>query len=250
MKDMKKILKIVVLPLIFSLIAISCEIDNYEGPDAKITGRFLDSKTGELVGTDITNGNSIGAYELGWDSESRQNWVIKNNGEYTNNLVFASTYRLEFSNCNFFPFTVENFVIKKGENEHDFTVTPFIRVTNPAITYDAATKTVKATFGLEAGGDNIKLNEIRLFAFTDHWVGNYVKFAISGSDCYKRASANQVGSTIGTDTYTLTMNVDANSALFKYSRNYYFRIGALATVSGVGTVRHNYSPLVVLPIER
>lgn len=100
--------------MIFSLMVISCEIDNYEGPDAKITGRFLDSKTGEMVGTDITNGNSIGAYELGWASESRQNWVIKNSGEYTNNMVFASTYRLEFTNCNFFPFTVDNFVIEKG----------------------------------------------------------------------------------------------------------------------------------------
>lgn len=247
---MKRFLKTGVLPLIFSLMVISCEIDNYEGPDAKITGRFLDSKTGEMVGTDITNGNSIGAYELGWASESRQNWVIKNSGEYTNNMVFASTYRLEFTNCNFFPFTVENFVIEKGENVHDFTVTPFIRVTNPSITYDATNKTVKATFGLEAGGNNIKLNEIRLFAFTDHWVGNYVKFAITSSDCYKKAASNQVNATIGTDTYTLTMNVESNASLFKYTRNYYFRIGALATVSGVGTVRHNYSPLVVLPIER
>lgn len=247
---MKRILKIAVLPLLLSLLVISCEIDNYEGPDAKITGRFLDSKTGELVGTDITNGNSIGAYELGWASESRQTWAIKNTGEYTNNLVFASTYRLEFTNCNFFPFTVDNFVIKEGENVHDFTVTPYIRVKNPNITYDASTKTVRATFSLEAGGDGVKLDEIRLFAFTDHWVGNYVKFAIATTDCYKKASSNQVNATIGSDTYTLTMNVEANSALFKYSRNYYFRIGALAKVSGVGTVRHNYSPLVVLPIER
>lgn len=250
MKDMNRIIKIAVLPLIISLLAVSCEIDNYEGPDAKISGRFLDSKTGELVGTDITNGNSIGAYELGWASESRQNWAIKNTGEYTNNLVFASTYRLEFNNCNFFPFNVENFVITKGENVHDFTVTPYIRVKNPSITYDATTKTVKATFGLEAGGENIKLNEIRLFAFTDHWVGNYVKFAVASSDCYKKASSNQVSSTIGSDTYTLTMNVESNATLFKYTRNYYFRIGALATVSGVGTVRHNYSPLAVIEIPR
>lgn len=247
---MKQIIKIAVLPLILSLLSIACEIDNYEGPDAKISGRFLDSKTGDLVGTDITNGNSIGAYELGWASESRQNWVIKNSGEYANNLVFASTYRLEFTNCNFFPFTVDNFVIQKGENVKDFTVTPYIRVKNPSITYDATTKTVKATFGLEAGGENVKLNEIRLFAFTDHWVGNYVKFAITSADCYKKAASGQVSATMGTDTYTLTMNVASNASLFNYTRNYYFRIGALATISGVGTVRHNYSPLVVIPIEK
>ncbi len=247
---MKNILKILVLPLIISLLTFSCEIDNYEGPDASISGRFLDNVTGELVGTDITNGNSIGAYELGWASEARQNWVIKNSGEYTNNLVFAGTYRLELNNGNFYPFVVNDFVIEKGSNTHDFTVTPYIRIKNPEIRYDAGTKIVTATFNLEAGGTEVKLNEIRLFAFTDHWVGNYVKFAITSADCYKRASNNLVSATISGDKYTLTMNVADNGSLFKYTRNYYFRIGALASVSGVGTVRHNYSPLTVINIER
>lgn len=247
---MKNILKILVLPLVISLLAISCEIDNYDGPDASISGRFLDNVTGELVGTDISNGNSIGAYELGWASEARQTWAIKNSGEYTNNLVFAGTYRLELNNGNFYPFVVNDFVIEKGSNTYDFTVTPFIRIKNPEIRYDAATKIVTATFNLEAGGTDVKLNEIRLFAFTDHWVGNYVKFAIASADCYKRASNNLVSATISGDKYTLSMNVADNASLFKYTRNYYFRIGALATVSGVGTVRHNYSPLTVINIER
>ena len=247
---MKNILKILVLPLVISVLAISCEIDNYDGPDASISGRFLDNVTGELVGTDISNGNSIGAYELGWASEARQNWVIKNSGEYTNNLVFAGTYRLELNNGNFYPFVVNDFVIEKGSNTYDFTVTPFIRIKNPEIRYDAATKIVTATFNLEAGGTDVKLNEIRLFAFTDHWVGNYVKFAIASADCYKRVSNNLVSATISGDKYTLSMNVADNASLFKYTRNYYFRIGALATVSGVGTVRHNYSPLTVINIER
>lgn len=247
---MRNLLKIFVLPLIISLFAISCEIDNYDGPDASISGKFIDNVTGELVGTDITNGNTIGAFELGWSSEARQSWAIKNTGEYANNLVFASTYRLEFSDCNFYPFKVNDFVIKKGSNTYDFKVTPYIRIKNPNITFNAGNNTVTATFNLEAGGENVRLNEIRLFAFTDHWVGNYVKFAITSSDCYKRAASNQVSATISGDQYTLTMNVANNAALFKYTRNYYFRIGALGTVSGVGTVRHNYSPLTVIKIER
>lgn len=31
----------------------SCEIDNYEGPDASIHGSILDEQTGELVGSDM-----------------------------------------------------------------------------------------------------------------------------------------------------------------------------------------------------
>lgn len=249
MKRIPYILSLIVAAV--ALMTVSCEIDNYEGPDATISGKFIDSASGELVGTDISNGNSIGVYELGWKTEAKQTWAVKNTGEYANNLVFASTYRLEFTDCNFYPFKVEDFVINKGANTHDFTVTPYLRIVNPSITYDGSTKTVTARFALQKGGNEVNLNEIRLFAFTDHWVGNYVKFPVTSASSYKRAANNGVSATINPETiYELTMDVSANADLFKYSRNYYFRIGALATVPNVGTVRHNYSPVVVLNIER
>lgn len=248
---MKRIPYILSLILAISLLTVSCEIDNYDGPNATIAGKFIDSTTGELVGTDISNGNSLGVYELGWKTEAKQTWVVKNTGEYENNLVFASTYRIEFTDCNFYPFKVEDFVITKGGNTYDFTVTPYLRVVNPTITYDGGNKTVTARFSLQTGGDNVRLNEIRLFAFTDHWVGNYVKFPITSASCYKRVANNGVSATVTPETiYELTMDVSANASLFKYSRNYYFRIGALASVPNVGTVRHNYSPVVTLNIER
>ena len=248
---MKNIIKSLALIILFVALTTSCEIDNYDGPDASISGKFIDNATGELVGTDIVNGNSIGAIELGWATESRQNWAVKNTGEYTNNLVFASTYRIEFTSCNFYPFVVNDFVIKKGENNHDFTVIPFLRIKNPNIVYDSQSKTVKATFNIEAGGSNVTLNEIRLFAFTDHWVGNYVKFGITSGSCYKRASTGDISSIINpSQQFELVIDVAGNPDLFKYSRNYYFRIGALANVSGVGTVRHNYSPLVAINIQK
>ena len=47
-------------------------------------------------------------------------------------------------------------------------------------------------------------------------------------------------------TYSLTIDVSEHTNDFKYQRNYYFRVGALASVSGVGTIRHNYAPYVVI----
>lgn len=47
---MKKIL-LFVSCFLFAL--TSCEIDNYEGPDASIHGSILDEQTGELVGSDM-----------------------------------------------------------------------------------------------------------------------------------------------------------------------------------------------------
>jgi hypothetical protein len=249
---MKNILYLLVLSCFISLMTVSCEIDNYNKPDAQISGKFSDAVGGALVGTDISNGNSIGVYELGWPTEAKQTWNIKNTGEYTNNLVFAAKYRFEFTSCNFYPFIENDVVLNKGANTHDFTVTPYLRLKNPTITYDAATKIVTATFSIEKGGtDNILMKEYRLFAFSDQWVGNYVKFAISNAACYKTGLSVVPD---GTTVYTLTMDVAANATLFKFTRDYYFRIGALATVpasvANAGTVRYNYSPLVTLNIVR
>ena len=47
---------------------------------------------------------------------------------------------------------------------------------------------------------------------------------------------------------TLSIDLGQNADVLKYSKNYYFRIGALADVSGVGTVRHNYAPVVVIKL--
>ena len=61
---MKKILLFCVMLLYFAL--TSCEIDNYEGPDASIHGSILDEQTGELVGSDMENGNAI---------KVREHWI-------------------------------------------------------------------------------------------------------------------------------------------------------------------------------
>jgi hypothetical protein len=229
---------------------VSCKLDNYEQPNAQVTGRILDAVTGDLVGTDYSSGNAIGLYEQGWPTEARQTWTVKNTGEYTNNLVWAATYRIEFINCNFYPF-LDTITLTKGANTVDFTVTPYLRIKTPSITYDDATKKVTATFYLEKGGTGATtLKEYRLFAFTDMWVGNYIKLAITTTDCYKTFSGT--GTALAATQYTLTMDIAANSSLFKYTQNYYFRIGALAVITPatVGTIRHNFSPLVKINIPR
>jgi hypothetical protein len=220
----------------------SCEIDNYEGPDASFAGAVKDAATGEPVGTDILNGSTIRAYELGWETLTAQTWVIKNTGEFQNDMVFAARYNLEFINGNFFPFTVENFEIKKGENRHDFEVTPYIRIKDPDISLDRANHRILATFRLQAGKPEVKLSAVRLYAFTDIYVGEQVKFDLKGSAFHQTfRPAEEI---TGGIAYTLSIDLKENAEIFRYSRNYYFRIGALADLSNVGTVRHNYSPVV------
>jgi hypothetical protein len=91
----------------------------------------------------------------------------------------------------------------------------------------------------------VKLSAVRLYAFTDIYVGEQVKFDTAGSAFRQTFSpAKDIDDT----TYTLSIDLTENSNFFQYSRNYYFRVGALASVSDVGTVRYNYAPLVVIPL--
>ena len=208
---MKKIL-LFVSCFLFAL--TSCEIDNYEGPDASIHGSILDEQTGELVGSDMENGNAIKVREHGFTNATDQTWYITNTGEYRNNMVFAATYDVRFENGNFYPFEVKDFVVK--------------------------------SFSLEAGKQEVKLKEIQLFAFSDMWVGNNVKLTLNGgTDKQVFSPSTAINSA---DIYTLSIDLGQNADVLKYSKNYYFRIGALADVSGVGTVRHNYAPVVVIKL--
>lgn len=243
---MKKVL-LAAASILFLL--TSCKLDNYDGPNAKIHGKILDEKTGELVGTDIQQGSQLMVYEQGYAAaethSNGQTWVIKNTGEYRNDLVFAAQYEVIFQNGNFYGFT-QMIDIKKGDNEIDFKVTPYLRVKDCTISKSGSVITAK--FKLEGGKGGEKVKEIQLFAFSDIWVGNYVKFNPAFAPADPRPDKISLDEVVDpSKEYTLTIdtNHEKFKNFFKYSgKNYYFRVGALATgISGAGTIRHNYSKL-------
>lgn len=224
----------------------SCEIDDFPGPDAQVFGAILDSLDGALVEQDIQTGSQIEVQELGFPTLVSQFWVIKNNGEYRNNLVFSNNYDIYMRNGNYFPYSLKSVSITSGENEVDFRVVPYIRVKNCTITRDQVNNRIVATFSLEAGKPVAKVKTIRLYAFSDQYVGEYIKFATTGT-----GFSQTFNPTITIDpatTYTLYIDLAANSALLKTGRSYFFRVGAMADVTGVGTIRTNYAPNVKITL--
>jgi hypothetical protein len=246
---MKKTLYYLSLIISLVLFATSCEIDNYPYPDAQVFGAIRDSLGGALVETDLNTGSVIGAYELGYETPVLRNWVIKQNGEYRNNLVYSNKYDIVFQSCNFFPYTLKGVDIKPGANEIDFRVVPYIRIKNPSITYDAATNKINATFSLEGGKPTVKVARITLYVFTDIYVGEYVKKTISTGTGQPTRTLSGADQTINPETiYTLSIDLAANASVFAIHRNYYFRIGAMAIQPGVGTIRTNYAPYVKIAL--
>jgi hypothetical protein len=71
--------------------------------------------------------------------------------------------------------------VKRGYNERDFLVTPFLRINNASIIYDASSDKIIAKCKIEAGGSDVTINQIRLFVFTDKWVGNRINSGIQGA---------------------------------------------------------------------
>ena len=155
--------------------AVSCsmfELDSFEGPNAQVSGRFLDSKTGEQMGIESSvysywdwgswsmKTESAGALVVSED----QNWLVRFDGKYRNNLVFAADYKVDTRYLPCYPPTNDNFTLKKGGNTVDFTVTPYCRIVNENISYNAAAKKIVATFQVELG-DGTKANSIDNVAF-------------------------------------------------------------------------------------
>ncbi len=54
--------------------------------------------------------------ETGWDSEEVQEWYVKYNGTYQNDLVFAGEYKLDFTKLNVFNQSDVTFKLEKGTN--------------------------------------------------------------------------------------------------------------------------------------
>lgn len=238
-----------ILPLL--LLAVSCdwfELDNEDSWDASIEGRFLDSKTGEPVQLGYTTSSSFSIYELGWDGEEAQTWYAKPNGTYVNKLAWAGDYRIQSTSSNYYPLT-EEFTIAKGANDKDFTVTPYARVIDPSISYDAASHRLVARFKVEYG-DAAKTTsmKVKLFGFTD-------RFVSQSFDNFTDASTKlEYGvPTDGTTEVTLYVDVtdkSANNSQFQYNRTHYLRIGACATGVDWATwtfvnasANYNYSPV-------
>jgi hypothetical protein len=232
----------------------SCKKDNYPYPDAQVHGAMRDTIGGGLVETDMNSGSTIGAWELGIfaANPNRKGWVIKQNGEYRNNLVYANDYKFEFTSCNFFPHDTLG-VVKPGDNLIDFRVTPFIRIKNLSITLDAVAKKINASFTLEGGRPSVKVSKISLYAWTDMYVGEYVKKTLATGTGQPTRTLSGAAQTINPATvYTLSIDLAANQATtkdgFGVHRNYYFRVGAMASQAGVGTIRTNYAPYVVIAL--
>jgi hypothetical protein len=105
-----------------------CKLDNYDAPNATLTGRLIDSETKEAVPAQTPNGARIRIYEFyknEWSPQPNDFWV-KQDGSFENKAVFAGKYRIAAEG----PFAafepIETDI--SGTKNLDITVTPYLRL--------------------------------------------------------------------------------------------------------------------------
>ena len=277
---MKKFIISIALLLAALSVTVSCsmfKLDNFDGPNAQVTGRLLDMETGELVSLEAaqsqtfswttwsyvttTDYGAIVVYEQGYvpptwagnpedytGKDSGQAWLVRFDGQFTNNMVFAGTYKYSLQKllpCYDPEEGKDTFVLKEGKNKVDIGVLPFCRVKDPKISYDAASKKMIAQFYVELGDPSRanKISNVIFSANTQLFVGgNNLNLAKD----HKPAKAQDVkpGELI---TLEIDTTAPENADLFKYStQDRYFRIGAMAEGNGYNSEKnkyYNFSPI-------
>lgn len=270
---MKRLLiKIACLVAAGSLLT-SCDLfklDNYDGPNAQVSGRILDAKTNETIQvetyterggnwwaptTTVISGSLTVIEDVsdrwGENFYEEQDWFVKFDGNYQNDRVFAGKYSVDFRKLPVFAPAEQTVIqVNEGANSFNFELTPYCRIIDPEFSYDAENQQIKATFSVEMG-DPSRLNTISqvvLCSNTSNFVGQ--NFRMNSNDTGSSLSNVEVKSDGTTDRITLTIDASSegvNLDEFQYERAHYLRIGALAKSSDVNTNSiWNFSPIYVM----
>lgn len=270
---MKRLLiKIACLVAAGSLLT-SCDLfklDNYDGPNAQVSGRILDAKTNETIQvetyterggnwwaptTTVISGSLTVIEDVsdrwGENFYEEQDWFVKFDGNYQNDMVFAGKYSVDFRKLPVFAPAEQTVIqVNEGANSFNFEITPYCRIIDPEFSYDAENQQIKATFSVEMG-DPSRLNTISqvvLCSNTSNFVGQ--NFRMNSNDTGSSLSNVEVKSDGTTDRITLTIDASSegvNLDEFQYERAHYLRIGALAKSSDVNTNSiWNFSPIYVM----
>ena len=127
---MKNILYIILGVLLISASVTSCmEVDNWDAPDATVSGRIIDSYTGENLMT--AQGDwGVRIWERTWTASAptSQTLNVKQDGSYNNSKMFAGAYDMLPYGGPFWPVDTIKDVAFGGATEQNFTVVPYLQV--------------------------------------------------------------------------------------------------------------------------
>ncbi|PRD48882.1 DUF3823 domain-containing protein [Sphingobacterium haloxyli] len=231
---MKKIFfNLMILVLTFH----SCEIDNFEGPDASLQGEIVDPNGKRLELEQGQGSARIRMEDFGFTETPVPFYLnFKMDGTYINTKVFASKYYITPIDGPFFP-VLGDTVEVVGNTTHNFTVIPYLDVEwdgDPQVTAD---KKVVANFKFKrnepsAGAAKPDVLDYQLFISTTKYVGN------------NNSVSNGQPTSVGNAAEGTSLSITSQNPM-KYATTYYVRVGVRVDDS---FKKYNYSSVKTVQI--
>lgn len=211
---MKNILYCLLITMLFS---ISCsDIDNYDEPQEILQGKVIDEVTGQPLITEQPNGFRIKMKEISWSENAREEFFWgKADGTFYNKRLFKGTYEITPVEGAFFPVETETIQIK-GTVTADFTVTPYLSISEPKVTRISA-QSIEVSYTLSRKKVGDKILDTRVFLSKNPNVGTNI-FDNDGSPMIDLSGTD--------DTDALQTTFKQTISNLKEGDTYYLRVGA------------------------
>lgn len=226
------------------LTVTSClKTDNWDAPDTRVHGRIIDSYTGENLLTS-QNDWSIRIWERTWteSTPNHQSLPVMQDGSYNNSKLFAGTYDMLPYGGPFWPVDTVKGVAFKGNTEQNFTVTPYLRLTDFEVSLNGLELTLKCRLNAPIRTGLPNLVEIKPFLSLTTFAGatNYIDI---GEYNNKRIQINKpwseaVGDAETSDVYTI------GPLPVKAGYTYHVRLGA-----NVNDANRKYNYTEIIKVE-
>lgn len=204
----------------------SCmEVDNFDAPSAKISGRLIDATTGEPMLLD--NGTThIRIWERSYSlNPTPQSLAVKEDGTYNNERLFAGTYDMLPYDGAFWPCdTVFNVPIGKKGTVQDFEVVPYLHVIDFTMELNGTDLTLSCRLQAPVTENLPQIMVIRPFlSLNKHCgAGNHLDYYFT--DTYRlniRKLWNRIGDADGNSDQVFSVTVPVKSGY-----TYWCRMGA------------------------
>ncbi len=197
----------------------SCELLNYDGPNAQFHGAIIDKETGDTIRQDILDGSMIDFIEQGFETPETQHLIFKVDGTFRDNLMFAADYKMIPIRGNFFSPDTLDIHLNAGDNKHDFMVSPYARIKD--VTYEVASKSKKYYFIVRFKIDQVATEPVKSTMLVMDLNPNV------GLRLNERHMGRAINKVVSPDKeQVLWMPL----SLFTEGKEYYIRVGALMDI--------------------
>lgn len=214
----------------------SCsKIDNYDMPNATLTGEIIDVVTGAPIQTNVYD-CMIKLDELSWSQNPQPlKFTTKPDGTFTNTKVFAGKYKITPVDGPFIPIDGKEINIK-GDTKVTFEVEPFLNVKITDLKQEGSAATV--SFKISSKSNLYKVSDSRIFINNNVFVGD-------GSNMIQFDQDMDFWNTSNEEIYSNTYQFNVENLIS--GRTYYIRVGARS--NDPVSRRYNYSEVkkIVIP---